>query len=219
MIHFTTFLFQLQALAGEIAVAEVDDVPTEGAEGAELAAAGLVGGAVPLEEGGGVAGGEEADELAGVVGAGEGAGAGGGEFAGLGEEFVGGLPAGEAMGAPFGEILLGDGAAVKFAGEKGPDGGERVEPGEERGAGFGVGEAAVEGFAEGAGQAGDFSGRHRRLSSFSILAMVSGEMPRSALGKSSSWMSGRLSQRRNSFSSRASDLCWWMASSARAMAT
>jgi hypothetical protein len=158
------FLFQLQALAGEIAAAEVDDVPAEGVQGAELAAAGLIGGAVPLEEGGGVAGGEDAEEPAGPIGVGEVAVAGGGELAGLVAEFALGLPAGEAVGAPFGEVLLGDGAAVKFAGEKGPDGRERIEPGEEGGAGFGVGEAAVEFVAQGLGEPGDFRGlTHRWL--------------------------------------------------------
>lgn len=59
--------------------------------------------------------------------------------------------------APFGEVLLGDGAAAKEFGEDTLDFGEGVEPGEELGAGGAVIDALVEFIAEDAGEAGDFA--------------------------------------------------------------
>jgi hypothetical protein len=78
----------------------------------------------------------------------------------LGEHFAAELPGGKAVGSPFAEVLLADGARVKFGGEHGADSGQSVEPGQECGGGFVVGEASVEFVAEGLGEAGDFAGVH-----------------------------------------------------------
>jgi len=78
--------------------------------------------------------------------------------AGLGEHFAAELPGGEAVGAPFGEVHLADGARAEFGGQERANGGQPVEPRQESGGGFVVGEAAVEFVAEGLGEPGDFGG-------------------------------------------------------------
>jgi hypothetical protein len=59
--------------------------------------------------------------------------------------------------APVAEVLFGDRACVEVLPQDGLDFGEIVEPGDEAGAKFAIGEAAVELFADGAREAGDFS--------------------------------------------------------------
>jgi hypothetical protein len=99
---------------------------------------------------------------------GEGAGAETGEIPGVfGEVFVAGegflflLPAFEAAGAPLGEVLFANGHAIELGGEDFFDAHEAVEPGEDVGGGLVVFEAAVELFADGFGEAGDFAEGHR----------------------------------------------------------
>jgi len=53
--------------------------------------------------------------------------------------------------APFGEVLVADGAIAKMFREDGVDLGEAIEPGEDNGAGFAVVEALVKFVADGAG--------------------------------------------------------------------
>jgi hypothetical protein len=76
-----------------------------------------------------------------------------------------------AGGAPFGEVLMGDGFAVKYLGEDFFGFGELVDPGEDGAAEFAVVEAAVELFANGGGEAGDFadSSLHMRIIGWWIL--------------------------------------------------
>jgi hypothetical protein len=73
-------------------------------------------------------------------------------------EFLAVLPFGKASQTPVAEVLFADGVALKLGGQDGFDLGEGVEPGEEGVGGLVVGEAAVELFAEGAGETGDFAG-------------------------------------------------------------
>ena len=179
MVHgFKTGALQLEALAGVVGLAELVDFPAEGAEGAEFGAARGVGAAVPAGYGGEVVHGKELREvlrpLGGEIGVGgrdgrdgrdtkdtrDGSGGLDGGGAGLGEHFAAELPGGEAVGAPFGEVHLADGARAEFGNEDGLDGGQGVKPGQEGGGGFVVGEAAVEFVAEGLGEAGDFAGTH-----------------------------------------------------------
>ena len=176
MVHgFKTGALQLEALAGVVGLAELVDFPAEGAEGAEFGAARGVGAAVPAGYGGEVVHGKELREvlrpLGGEIGVGgrdgsdgrDGRGGGGGfgrGGAGLGEHFAAELPGGEAVGAPFGEVHLADGARAEFGNEDGVDGGPGVKPGQEGGGGFVVSEAAIEFVAEGLGEAGDFAGTH-----------------------------------------------------------
>ena len=142
-----------------VAPAEFGDGPAQMAVGAEF----LVefGGdfAVPmaeeLGEAGGVDGGEVLGEASGdglpeLVGV-------GGKILGVAEEVTLDFPVHEAAGAPFAEVLLGEGVPGELLFEDGLNLGEGVEPGEEGFAGLGVLEAAVELFAEGEGEAGDFA--------------------------------------------------------------
>jgi hypothetical protein len=89
---------------------------------------------------------------------------GGGEFAGLGGQFPGvgepvaaDLPFGKPAGAPFAEVLLGDGGPVKLLLEDGLDVGTVVEPAEDLVALDIIIEAAVEFVTDVAGQALDYS--------------------------------------------------------------
>ena len=147
-----------------VAVAEGGDVHAEAVEEAELLVE--VGGdfAVPAGDEGGVAAAEDGGEGVGkvflptlvdlgalafdVLGVEE-------DFGG---EFLAELPFGEAALAPVAEVLPADGAALELVLEEGLDLGEGVEPGEEGVAGLVVAEAAVELFAEGEGETGDFTG-------------------------------------------------------------
>jgi hypothetical protein len=81
----------------------------------------------------------------------------------LGEHFATELPGGEAVGAPFIEVLLADGARGKFRGQEGPNRRQGVEPGQEGPGGLVVGETVVEFVAQGLGEAGDFRGLSHRL--------------------------------------------------------
>ena len=67
--------------------------------------------------------------------------------------------------APLAEVVLGDGASVEIVLEDFFDFGEGVEPGDETGADFAVGEAAVELIADEARETGDFadSGHTKKL--------------------------------------------------------
>jgi hypothetical protein len=58
---------------------------------------------------------------------------------------------------PFGKVLFGDGTVFEVSGEDGFDVGERVEPGEDGFGGNTVVEFEVELFADGVGEARDFS--------------------------------------------------------------
>jgi hypothetical protein len=87
------------------------------------------------------------DDRLGVVGHGQ---EGGGGDVGL-------EPLGVAAFFPFGEVLVADGFACEVALEDGLDFGHGVEPEEEEGAGFAIEDAEVELFADGVGEACDFS--------------------------------------------------------------
>ena len=147
-----------------VAVAEGGDVHAEAVEEAELLVE--LGGdfAVPAGDEGGVAAAENGGEGVGKVFLPTLVDLGAFAFDVLGvEEDVGGeflaeFPFGEAALAPVAEVLPADGAALELVLEESLALGQGVEPGEE-----GVGwlifaEAAVELFAEGEGEAGDFTG-------------------------------------------------------------
>lgn len=140
---------QIALLVAQVGAAELDGFAAEGAEGAKGAAKGFRGMCVPAEHGGGVAQGDEIDEVGapffGRLGG----------LAGLIQKVAAKLPDGEAVGAPLVEILFADGTAGEFAGEKAAHGGLAVEPGQQGEAGLVIGEAAVEFVAEGAREAGD----------------------------------------------------------------
>ena len=147
-----------------VAVAEGGDVHAEAVEEAELLVE--LGGdfAVPAGDEGGVTAAEDGGEGVGkvflptlvdlgalafdVLGVEE-------DFGG---EFLAELPFGEAALAPVAEVLPADGAALELVLEESLDLGQGVEPGEEGVAGLVVAEAAVELFAEGEGETGDFTG-------------------------------------------------------------
>ena len=81
----------------------------------------------------------------------------------LGEAILVKEPVLVAGGAPFGEVLVGDGVAVEYFGEDFFSFWKFVDPGEDGAAELAVVEAVVEFFADGFGEAGDFaeSGGHR----------------------------------------------------------
>ena len=146
-----------------VGMAELMDFAAEGAESAKFGAAGGVGAAIPAGDGIEVVHGKEIGEMLGPFGGGGSDGRDrrdrrGGYGAGLGEHFAAELPGGEAVGAPFIEVLLADGTGAEFGGEEGADGGKGVQPGQEGAGGLVVGEAAVELVAEGLGKPGDFGG-------------------------------------------------------------
>jgi hypothetical protein len=83
-----------------------------------------------------------------------------GVFAEFSDAFDSGLfvlPAAEAGGKPVGKVWMLNGRAGKLGGEDFFDGGKGVEPGEDFGGGLAVFEAAIELFAEGFRQAGNFA--------------------------------------------------------------
>ena len=105
--------------------------------------------------------GEEAGGVGGhVMGGGFGfeVGGGFGEVLEVLQEFLAGLPFEESAAAPVAEVLGVDGVAVETLFEEGFDVRVGVEPLKERGGGGSVFETVVEFVAEGAGEAGDFSG-------------------------------------------------------------
>jgi hypothetical protein len=135
-----------------VAVAQGGDVHAEAVEEAELLVE--LGGdfAVPAGDEGGVTAAEDGGEGVGKVFLPTLVDLGAFAFDVLGVEedfggeFLAELPFGEAALAPVAEVLPADGAALE------------LEPGEEGVAGLIFAEAAVELFAEGEGETGDFTG-------------------------------------------------------------
>jgi hypothetical protein len=128
-----------------------------------LAGIGLEGLEKALGGEGGVTGGQatsSASESAGVTGI----------FLEEFERDLFGEPVLEAGGAPVGEVLGGDGGGGEFGIEDYFDGGKPVEPGEEVGSGLMIADTAVELFAEGVRETGNFAGdetggSHKRVES------------------------------------------------------
>jgi len=146
-----------------VAAAEFGDVTAQAGEGAEFLGEFRGDFAIPVQQEGRMAGGEDGGQMIGEP-AGDGllqlAGIGG-EVLGIREdfmaEFLAELPVGVAAQAPVAEVLFADGLAVELFVQDGLDGGEGVEPSQESFTGFAVLEAAVELFPDFVGEAGDFS--------------------------------------------------------------
>ncbi len=164
VVHFLGVLvveaFAFELVAGGIILgpAEGNDVVAEGAERGQKLKGGGIGATVPFGDGGRVAGGEELGEVVGhgATSLGElgGVATGGPRLL---KQDMAGMPFAKTALAPVGQVGLVDGAITETGGEDSADVGVLIEPDEEVGAEFAIGEAMIELFANGGGKTGDFA--------------------------------------------------------------
>ncbi len=109
--------------------------------------------------GGGEVESDPLDEFVGEAGGGtEVRGGARGEISGgEGESVLAQFPLAEAVPGPFVQVLFGDGTAGEIRGDEGLDFGQGIEPGEDVVVALALVEAAVELFAKGLREVGDFS--------------------------------------------------------------